>query len=111
MSPPTEQLIRDYLNRLSVAARGRLSSDDRRALVTRTHDFIERNASRSGPATALQIAALLSRLGDPGALVDQEVARLAAEHGRPWPRQTTSRVVWPGGCGAATAPPAGPGRP
>lgn len=87
MGPPTEQLIRDYLNRLSVAARGRLSSDDRRALVTRTHDFIERNASRSGPATAMQIAALLSRLGDPGALVDQEVARLAAEHGQaPAPR-------------------------
>jgi hypothetical protein len=81
MSPPTEQLIRDYLNRLSVAARGRLSSEDRRALVTRTHDFIERNASRSGPATAMEVAALLSRLGDPGALVDQEVARLAAERG------------------------------
>jgi hypothetical protein len=81
MSPPTEQLIRDYLNRLSVAARGRLSSADRRALVTRTHDFIERNASRSGPATAMEVAALLSRLGDPGALVDQEVARLAAERG------------------------------
>jgi hypothetical protein len=82
MSPPTEQLIRDYLNRLSVAARGRLSTDDRRALVTRTHDFIERNASRSGPATALQIGALLSTLGDPGALIDQEVARLAAERGQ-----------------------------
>jgi hypothetical protein len=81
MSPPTEQLIRDYLNRLSVAARGRLGPEDRRALVTRTHDFIERNASRSGPATAMEVAALLSRLGDPGALVDQEVARLAAERG------------------------------
>src|SRR6202042_2048645 len=33
-------------------------------------------------ATALQIGALLSRLGDPGALVDQEVARLAAERGQ-----------------------------
>ena len=81
MSPPTEQLIRDYLNRLSVAARGRLNSDDRRALVTRTHDFIERNASRSGPPIPMEVAALLSRLGDPGALVDQEVARLAAARG------------------------------
>jgi len=81
MSPPTEQLIRDYLNRLSVACRGRLGAEDRRALVNRTHDFIERNASRSGPATSMQVAALLSRLGDPSVLVDQEVARLAATRG------------------------------
>jgi hypothetical protein len=79
--PPTEQLIRDYLNRLSVAARGRLGAEDRRALVNRTHDFIDRNASRSGPATSMQVAALLSRLGDPRVLVDQEVARLAATRG------------------------------
>jgi hypothetical protein len=81
MSPPTEQLIRDYLNRLSVAARGQLSAEDRRALVTLTHDFIERNASESGPPTAMEVAALLSRLGDPGALVEQEVARLAEARG------------------------------
>jgi hypothetical protein len=81
MSPPTEQLIRDYLNRLSVAARGRLSAEDRRALVTRTHDFIDRNASPSGPPTSLEVATLLHRLGSPDALVDQEVARLADERG------------------------------
>jgi hypothetical protein len=81
MGPTTEQLIRDYLNRLSVASRGRLSAEDRRALVTRTHDFIERNASESGPPTAMEVAALLSRLGDPGALVEQEVARLAEADG------------------------------
>jgi hypothetical protein len=81
MSPPTEQLIRDYLNRLSVAARGRLTAEDRRALVTLTHDFIERNASESGPPTAMDVAALLSRLGDPGALVEQEAARLAESRG------------------------------
>jgi hypothetical protein len=81
MSPPTEQLIRDYLNRLSVAARGRLSAEDRRALVTRTHDFIDRNASPSGPPTSMEIATFLHRLGDPVALVDQEVARLAEERG------------------------------
>jgi hypothetical protein len=81
MSPPTEQLIRDYLNRLSVAARGRLNAEDRRALVTLTHDFIERSASESGPPTAMKVAALLSRLGDPGALVEQEAARLAEARG------------------------------
>src|SRR5215469_9004561 len=83
MGPPTEQLIRDYLNRLSMAARGRLNSDDRRALVDRAQDFIERNASRSGPPSAMQVAALLSRLGDPSLLVGKEVARLTAERGAP----------------------------
>jgi len=81
MSPPTEQLIRDYLNRLSVAARGRLSAEERRALVSRAHDFIDRNASPAGPPDALRVAVLLSRLGDPGALVDQEAARLAGTRG------------------------------
>jgi hypothetical protein len=81
MSPPTEQLIRDYLNRLSVAARGRLSAEDRRALVTRTHDFIDRNASPSGPPTAMEVASLLARLGDPAGLVDEEVGRLTALRG------------------------------
>ncbi len=81
MSPPTEQVIRDYLNRLSVAARGRLGAEDRRALVTRTREFIDRNSSISGAATSMEVAALLARLGDPGVLVDQEVARLAAARG------------------------------
>ena len=85
MSPPTEQLIRDYLNRLSVAARGRLNAEDRQALVIRTRDFIERKAGSSGPADPMQVAALLSRLGDPAALVSQEVARLAAVRGEPGP--------------------------
>ena len=83
MSPPSEQLVRDYLNRLSLAAKGRLAPDDRQALVMRARDFIERAASPSGPATAMQVAALLSRLGDPGALVGQEAARLAAVRGEP----------------------------
>jgi hypothetical protein len=78
MSPPPEQLIRDYLSRLTTAARGRLSTEDRQELVTRTREFIEENASASGPATAMEVATLLSRLGDPAALVTREAARLAA---------------------------------
>jgi hypothetical protein len=81
MSPPPEQLIRDYLSRLSAAAKGRLSAEDRQALVARTRDFIEQNASASGPATAMEVATLLSRLGDPAALVAREVARLSAGRG------------------------------
>jgi hypothetical protein len=83
MSPPAEQLIRDYLNRLSVAARGHLSPEDRKALVIRAHDFIERNATSSGQATSMQVAALLARLGDPAVLVGQAAARLAAIRGEP----------------------------
>ena len=81
MSPPTEQLIRDYLNRLSVAARGQLGPDDRRALVSRTRDFIERKTGFGGPPTALDVARLLSGLGDPAGLVQQERQRLAAVRG------------------------------
>ncbi len=81
MSPPTEQLIRDYLNRLSVAARGQLGPDDRRALVNRTRDFIERKTGLAGPPTAVEVARLLSGLGDPAALVQQERHRLAAVRG------------------------------
>jgi hypothetical protein len=78
MSPPTEQLIRDYLNRLSVAARGQLGPDDRRALVSRTRDLIERKTSFAGPPTAMGVARLLAGLGDPSRLVEQERQRLAA---------------------------------
>ncbi len=81
MSPPAEQLIRDYLNRLSVAARGQLSPDDRRALTTRTRDFIERKTGLAGPPTAVEVAKLLSGLGDPAGLVSQEVRRLAVLRG------------------------------
>jgi hypothetical protein len=91
MSPPTEQLIRDYLNRLSVAARGQLNAEDRRELVARTRDFIERNSSRSGPATSMQVAALLARLGDPAGLVSQELARLAAIRGEPAPDSSSGK--------------------
>ena len=81
MSPPTEQLISDYLNRLSVAARGQLGPGDRRALVNRTRDFIERKTSLAGPPTAVEVARLLAGLGDPGGLVQQERQRLAAVRG------------------------------
>lgn len=81
MSPPTEQLIRDYLNRLSVAARSRLGAEDRRALVDRTREFIERNVGDIGRADPRQAAALLSRLGDPAAIVEKESGRLLALRG------------------------------
>jgi hypothetical protein len=78
---PAEQLVRDYLSRLSTAARGQLSPDDRRALVKRTHDFIERKTNVGRPPTAVEVARLLSGLGDPTGLVSQERQRLATLRG------------------------------
>jgi len=94
MSPPTEQLIRDYLNRLSVAARGQLGPDDRRALVSRTRDFIERKTGFAGPPAAIEVARLLAGLGDPAGLVDQERQRLAAVRGET-PELTAGRSRMP----------------
>jgi hypothetical protein len=97
MGPATEQLIRDYLNRLTVAARGRLGPDDVRALVDRTRDFIEHQAGAAGPPTTLEVGSLLYRLGDPAALVEQERQRLAdvgAELPEPLPvRKPMARVL------------------
>ncbi len=94
MSPPTEQLIRDYLNRLSVAARGQLGPEDRRALVNRTRDFVERKTGFAGPPTAVEVARLLSGLGDPAGLVQQERQRLAAVRGEvPEPAEGRTRLA------------------
>jgi hypothetical protein len=81
MGPPIEQLIRDYLNRLSVAARDRLGPEDRRALVDRTRKLIERKADFAGRPTTLEVGRVLARLGDPAVLVEQELRRLAAVRG------------------------------
>lgn len=81
-APPTEQLIRDYLNRVSVAARGRLSPEDRRAFLATMREAIERNMAAVGAGRA-EVKRMLSGLGDPAALVDRELARLAAIRGQP----------------------------
>jgi hypothetical protein len=83
MSSPTEQLIRDYLNRLSGAARGQLDAGDRRALVDRTRELIARKAELDSRPTALEVGRVLSRLGDPARLVSQERERLATLRGEP----------------------------
>jgi ribosomal protein L34 len=77
MSPTTEQLIRDYLNRVSVAALGRLGSPERRALLARTRESIERELGTSA-APAAEVARVLAALGEPEALVDREGGRAAA---------------------------------
>ena len=76
MSPTAEQLIRDFLNRVSVAARARLNSDDRRAFLARMRFSIERHCGPPGTADPVVVADVLASLGDPEKIVDDEVARL-----------------------------------
>ena len=80
MAPPTatEQLIRDYLNRLSVAARD-LAPDDRRALLERIRGYIEQKADKSRRPSTMEVGRVLARLGNPATLVEQERRRLAAQ--------------------------------
>jgi hypothetical protein len=76
MRPPAEQLIRDYLNRLSVAARSRLKPEDRRAFLARTGDFIERQSGVRGTADPAEVMRILSGIGDPETVVERERVRL-----------------------------------
>ena len=78
MSPTAEQLIRDYLNRVSVAARTNLHSDDRRAFLARMRFLIERHCGAPGTADPVEVAEVLAKLGDPEKLVEAEAARLRA---------------------------------
>src|SRR5579872_5928731 len=76
MRPPAEQLIRDYLNRLSVAARNRLKPEDRRAFLARTGDFIERQSGVRGTADPAEVMRILSGIGEPETVVERERVRL-----------------------------------
>ena len=116
MDPPAEQLIRDYLNRVSVAARDRLNSAERREFLARLRESIERQTGPFGTADPADVRNLLSGLGDPGALVDRERERLAALTGglkaesRPitaahWPHWTANGAGRPGEPGAIASPP------
>ena len=78
MNPPTEQLIRDYLNRLSVAARGKLGFSERQSLLDRTRARIEAECDGINGASAIQVRRALAGLGDPIAIVEREHARIGA---------------------------------
>lgn len=103
MEPIAEQLIRDYLNRLSVAARTRLRSDDRRAFLGRTRELIERRSGSPATADPAEVQEVLSSLGEPVAAVENEYARLAAARGK---RATARSGAWrPRGSPAGEPPP------
>ena len=75
MHPPTEQLIRDYLNRLSVAARGRLGISQRQYLLDRTRARIEAECGGINGASAVEVRKALADLGDPIVLVEREASQ------------------------------------
>jgi len=79
MNPPGEQLVRDYLNRLAVAARGRLGHADRQGLLERTRAHIEVECGGLRDASAEQVRRALAAMGEPIALVEKERARIAAD--------------------------------
>jgi hypothetical protein len=71
MNPPTEQLIRDFLNRLSLAGRGKLGFPERQSLLDRTRARIEAECGGDDQATAVQVRKVLASLGDPIAIVER----------------------------------------
>jgi hypothetical protein len=97
MNPPGEQLIRDYLNRLSVAAESSLEPGDRQALLDQTRAQIEAEAGDLGRATAVQVRRVLAAIGDPIAVAENERARLAAPRDPAAGSRATGAVrkIWP----------------
>jgi len=79
MNPPTEQLIRDYLNRLSVASRGQLGFSERQSLLDRTRARIEAECSGLNGVSAVLVRKALAGLGDPIALVELELAEIGSK--------------------------------
>ncbi len=78
MDPSTEQLIRDYLNRVAVAARSSMGTDELLAFLTRMRDSIERQCAAYGGPSPAEVSSALAVMGEPKALVAREHARLAA---------------------------------
>ena len=109
MNPPTEQLVRDYLNRLSLAARSRLGLRDRQALLDQTRARIEAEAGGLSHATPAQVRQVLATLGDPIALVESERTKIAARKeaaiGSRFGGSANGAVrqVWPTAAGVAHA--------
>ncbi|HEX2319583.1 MAG TPA: hypothetical protein VHJ18_11430 [Streptosporangiaceae bacterium] len=91
MNRPTEQLIRDYLNRLSLAAKAGLEPGDRQALLDHTRARIDAECGGIANPTAEQVRRTLAGLGDPIALVEKERSRVAAR--RAWDEDGGSRAA------------------
>lgn len=77
MSPPTEQLVRDYLNRLSVAARHELNVSDRQVLLDQIRARIEAESGGVRRASPAHMRMILAGFGDPIAVVEAARVRIA----------------------------------
>jgi len=71
-----QQMIRDYLVRVSAAAQKVLPKGDRLLFVGRTRATIEAQVGPIASAKADDVAAALTALGDPGELAKRERERL-----------------------------------
>jgi hypothetical protein len=78
MRPPAEQVVRDYLSRLTVAARA-LPPEDRQAFLARYQNLVERQSGVRDMADPADVMRALSGIGEPEALVERERARLEAQ--------------------------------
>src|SRR5262245_38857347 len=91
MNRPAEQLIRDYLNRLSLAAKAGLAPADRQALLDHTRARIDAECGGIANPTAAQVRRTLAGLGDPIALAERERSRVAAR--KAWDRHETPEAA------------------
>jgi len=78
MRPPAEQVVRDYLSRLTAAART-LPPEDRQAFLARYQNLVERQSGVRDMADPADVMRALSGIGEPEALVERERTRLDAQ--------------------------------
>jgi hypothetical protein len=102
MNRPTEQLIRDFLNRLSLAAKTRLEPGDRQGLLDHTRARIDSECGGITNPSAAQVRRTLAGLGDPMALVEKERSRVAVR--KAWDERAASRGRPDVGSAAGQAP-------
>lgn len=98
MSERADQIVLDYLRRVADAAYGVLRSDERLEFLARLRRRIDEVRIRQRAHKPAQVQRIIERFGAPGALVEQERLRLAAERPEdpPRPRQETNRTTSPG---------------
>src|ERR1700722_4376932 len=107
MNSRTEQLMRDYLNRLSMASNGKLSPADRQALLDRTRARIEADCGGTSHASGPDGRKALAGRGEPIALVELELARMQTAGRRRAELAAQVDEVLVGGGGASEAAAAG----
>ncbi|MGR6914055.1 hypothetical protein ACU635_07380 [[Actinomadura] parvosata] len=112
-----DQLVLNYVSKAADAAHGVLRPDQRLDFAKRLRARIE--AERRGSQSAREVAKVLARFGDPAALVEREVRRLAergvptgrdlARTGAPGTSGIPGALSGPGTPGASAGPATAPG--